>query len=83
MSGGRVEEAIRWYPGRMAPRVVTVRRRSLHDQDDPRAPYAHLTPADRVSLLGDLTATALAFLLRTSVEPRLQRNVVRMRRLRD
>ena len=59
-------------------RQVTVRRRSLHDIENPMRAYAHLTPAERIALVWDLTLQAIAFQGATNAEPRLSRHLVRI-----
>jgi hypothetical protein len=41
-------------------------------------PYAHLTPAQRVGMVWEITRTAWAFMGHPDVSPRLQRDVVRV-----
>lgn len=66
----------------MAQRKIEIRKRSLHDEDDPRQDVAALSPAERVLLTWELTRTALAFRERSSTEPRLLRTAARVLRRR-
>ncbi len=57
---------------------IQVRKRSLHDEDNPLLDHQSLTMAERIALVWDLTVQAWQFQMNTDAEPRISKDVVRI-----
>ena len=66
----------------MARKDIRIRKRSLHDEDNPLLDHASLTMAERVALVWELTVQAWWIQGRTDAEPRLSRDSIRVLRRR-
>jgi hypothetical protein len=64
----------------MVCKDIHVRKRSLHDEDNPLLDHASITPAERILLAWELTLQAWRIQGGTDAEPRLQKHVVRVLR---
>lgn len=64
----------------MARKNVQVRKRSLHDEDNPLLDHVSLTPEERIELAWQLTLQGWRIQGRTDAEPRLSRHTVRVLR---